>query len=49
MDDKNVIQRSKTLMIAIMGISLVLSTSGAISGTIPLMDILLICLLLLWN
>lgn len=38
MDDKNVIQRSKTLMIAIMGISLVLSTSGAISGTIPLME-----------
>lgn len=38
MDDKNVIQHSKKLMIAIMGISLVLSTSGAISGTIPLME-----------
>lgn len=38
MDDKNVIQYSKKLMIAIMGISLVLSTSGAISGTIPLME-----------
>ncbi|MBC6349549.1 MFS transporter [Lactobacillus sp. ESL0260] len=38
MDDKSVIQQSKKLMIAIMGISLVLSTSGAISGTIPLME-----------
>lgn len=38
MDDKSVIQHSKKLMIAIMGISLVLSTSGAISGTIPLME-----------
>lgn len=38
MDDKSVIQHSRKLMIAIMGISLVLSTSGAISGTIPLME-----------
>lgn len=38
MDDKSVIQHSKKLMIAIMGISLVLSTSGAISGTILLME-----------
>lgn len=38
MDDKSVIQHSKKLMITIMGISLVLSTSGAISGTIPLME-----------
>ncbi|MCO6542968.1 MAG: MFS transporter [Lactobacillus sp.] len=38
MDEKDMVQHSKKLMIAIMGISLVLSTSGAISGTIPLME-----------
>lgn len=38
MNDKSVIQHNKKLMLAIMGISLVLSTSGAISGTIPLME-----------